>query len=244
MSTAPAGAANNPQNPPVGQRPCLREVELFQQIPEAELAEINRMIPPQNYSSGQVVYNPLRPTQELFIIKSGRVRIYQSSPGGKIFTLAIYETGDVFGNMPTVGQVMGDSYADVIEETVICRLNENDVEKFFLADPRISQQVTTILARRVAELEQRLTDIALRPLSQRMASLLLTTARPSHLPWEKGLVVKMTHEQLASLAGATREAVSKVLADLAQRGLITQKRGSIVIIHPHKLQEFKDGIDE
>ena len=92
------------------------------------------------------------------------------------------------------------------------------------------------------ELEGRLSDLALRPLAQRVASLLLTTARPSHLPWKSELVVTLTHEQLASLAGSTREAVSKALANLASHGFITQKRGSIILSQPGKLELFKDQV--
>lgn len=227
-----------------GIRPCLREVELFKKIPPAELDGLNRMLPLKTFAAGQVIYDPFRPVQILFIVKTGRVRLFQTGPSGKTFTLAIYEPGDVFGNMAIVGQNMGASHAEALEESSICQLGRAQVETFFLEDPRISHQVTAILARRVSELETRLSDLALRPLPQRVASLLLSTARPSHIPWKNELIVTMTHEQLASVAGSTREAVSKTLADLARQGLIVQRRGSIVLVQPEQLELFKGVMHE
>ncbi|USR78795.1 Crp/Fnr family transcriptional regulator [Arcanobacterium pinnipediorum] len=225
-------------------QPCLREVDLFTQIPQEELIEFNRILPRKTFTAGHIIYDPLRPEVTLFIVKTGRVRIFQINPNGKTFTLAIYRPGDIFGNMPIIGQYLSSSYAEAIEESTLCQLSMADVESYFLADLRISQELTRILAKRVTDLENRLSDMALRPLAQRLASLLLTTGQPSSIPWKNHLTVTMTHEQLASLAGSTREAVSKTLADLARRGMITQKRGSIILLQPKQLQIFKDVLDE
>lgn len=223
--------------------PCLSAVELFQRIPEGELDELNRMLPLKIFRSGELVYDPLREVSVLFIVKTGRVRIFQTSSSGKTFTLAVYEAGDVFGNMPILGQDMGASYAEALEKSTLCQLSQPQVEQFFLADSRISQQVAIILARRVSDLERRISDLALRPLAQRIASLLLSFAKPSPLPWKEEYV-KLTHEQLANLAGATREAVSKVLSDLAHKGMIKQNRGSISIRARRDLEIFKETVGD
>ncbi|MBV7362829.1 Crp/Fnr family transcriptional regulator [Actinomycetaceae bacterium TAE3-ERU4] len=223
---------------------CLREVELFEKIPQQELAELNRMLPLVKYSAGEIIYDPLRPKSILFIIKGGRVRIFQTALSGKTLTLSVLNPGDVFGTMPILGQDMGNSYAETLEETTICRLDQEQVEKYFLADSRISQQVALILSKRVNELETRLSDLALRPLPQRVASLLLNTSVTSPLPWRHERVVKLTHEQLANLAGASREGVSKVLADFAQRKFIKQGRGMITLLTPDALRQFKESVPE
>lgn len=221
---------------------CLREVELFAQIPPEELNELNNMLPLAEVPAGQLIYDPQRAPEALFIVKTGRVRVFQISASGKSFTLAIYGPGDVFGNMPIVGQNMGDSYGEALEKCAVCTLTVGQVREFFLSDPRISSQVAIILSQRVSDLEQRLSDLALRPLHQRVASLLLSTATSSLLPWRHEKTVKLTHEQLAQLAGATREAVSKAVADLAARGLIRQQRGSIVILNEACLEDYKNDI--
>lgn len=223
---------------------CLRAVELFSEIPAAELAALNEMLPLTTFGAGQVVYDPCNPVQALFIVKSGRVRVFQLSPQGKSFTLAVYSAGDVFGNMPVLGQSLGNSYVETLEVSSLCQLTTQQVNDHFLADPRVSSQVAKILSQRVAELEMRLSDLALRPLNQRVASLLLSTATDSLLPWKHNKNVKLTHEQLAHLVGATREAVSKAVAELAAHGFIEQHRGFITIINYVGLNAYKDQISE
>ena len=136
---------------------------------------------------------------------------------------------------------MRDSYAEAMESSVVCQLSASDVERYFLSDPRIAVRVSQLLGRRVAELETRLGDMALRPLPQHIASLLLQLATPTTGAWPRHkLTVRLTHEQLASLAGATREAVSKVLLSFAASGLIKQGRGRITVLQPDALRALRN----
>ncbi|MFO7689112.1 MAG: Crp/Fnr family transcriptional regulator, partial [Cryobacterium sp.] len=85
-------------------------------------------------------------------------------------------------------------------------------------------------------LEERLTDLALRPLTARVAGTLVKLAEAAPAPrFGQSRVVRLTHEQLAGLLGATREATSKVMVDFAARDLIRQGRGRIVIVDPTAL---------
>lgn len=97
-------------------------------------------------------------------------------------------------------------------------------------------RIARILGSRVAELEDRLTDLALRPLPARVASALLDFASPS--PTVLGrrstvLHVRLTHEQLASV---TREATSRALSEMADQGLVRQSRGRASIPDPALLR--------
>lgn len=143
--------------------------------------------------------------------------------------------------MILVGQRMYDSYAEAIDDALICQLSTNDVERFLLADARIAVRVAQILGERVAELEDRLTDLALRPLASRVAVTLLNLTRRSDTgsgPFARAPQVRLTHEQIAGLIGATREATSRVLSDFADQGLTRQGRGRILIADPAGLRRI------
>ncbi|WP_205787344.1 Crp/Fnr family transcriptional regulator [Specibacter cremeus] len=209
---------------------CLTEVDLFADLSAAEMAAMDRMAPPRLYRAGEMVFTQSQPVTALFILKSGRVRVFRVAEGGKALTMAILEPGAVFGEMLLVGQRMYDNYAEAIEDSMICRLSTAEVERFLLADPRIAIRIARLLGEQVARLEERLTDLALRPLAARAASTLLNLAenappqRFGHAP-----AVRLTHEQLAGLLGASREATSKTMAELAAGRLIRQGRGRIII---------------
>ncbi|WP_308468472.1 Crp/Fnr family transcriptional regulator [Rathayibacter soli] len=210
---------------------CLREVDLFADLSADEIDAMNLMIPATHYRAGELVFSQSQPVNALFILKSGRVRIFRVTEDGKALTMAILEAGSVFGEMLQLGQRMYDNYAEAIEESTICRLNAADVERYFLSDPRIATRVARLLGEEIARLEERLTDLALRPLPARTASTLVKLARTAPpARFGHGPVISLTHEQLAGLLGATREATSKVMVDFATQNLIRQARGRITIL--------------
>lgn len=220
---------------------CLREVDLFADLSPAEMDAMDQMAPASMVRRGQLLYSQTDPVRSLFVLKTGRVRIFRIAEDGKALTLAILEPGAVFGEMDLIGQRMYDGYAEAIDDALVCQLGTTDVERLLLADSRIAVRIARILGERVAELEDRLTDLALRPLSSRVAVTLLNLTRsPSSGKGPFGRVpqVRLTHEQLASVTGATREATSRVLSDFADHGLIRQGRGRILISDPAELRRI------
>ncbi|WP_422933053.1 Crp/Fnr family transcriptional regulator [Sinomonas sp. P47F7] len=222
---------------------CLNEVDLFADLSAAELHEMDLMAPAKLFHRGELLYSQAQPVKALFILKTGRVRVFRVAADGKALTLAILEPGAVFGEMVLVGQRMYDSYAEAIEDSMVCQLGVADVEHFLLSDPRIAVRISRLLGERVAELEGRLSDLALRPLPARVASTLLSVAESSPAPrfGRAAPTVRLTHEQVAGLLGATREATSKILSDFASRGLIRQGRGRITLQDPARLRAIARG---
>ena len=199
----------------------LREFDLFRDLADDEVAAIGEAAPMRTLPSGELLYSPTRPTEVLFILRSGRVRLYVIGADGRTLTTAIVEAGQLFGEMVPLGQSLTDTYAETLDPCVVCPLSRQDVERLLLADPRIAARIAEILGRRVAELETRLSDTVLRSAPERIASTLVRMAG------RDGTGVRLTHEQLADLVGTTRETVTKVLGDLADRRLVRLRRGRV-----------------
>lgn len=210
---------------------CLSEVDLFSDLSRDEMDALDRMAPSQRFLRGDLVFSQSQPSSSLFILKSGRIRIFRVTEEGKALTIGILEPGAVFGEMVLLGQRMHDNYAEAIEDSSICRLEVRDVERFLLSDPRIAVRIAQNLGEKVARLEERLTDLAHRPLAARLARTILTLAEGGG---SRGLTtgrgVRVTHEQLAGLVGSTRESTSKVMVELAAQRMIRQTRGQIVVV--------------
>ena len=166
--------------------------------------------------------------ETLFILKGGRVRIFRVSADGRALTTAIITPGTIFGEMVIVGQQMHDSFAEALDDVVVCVMSKADVRRLLLGDPRIATRISETLGRRLALIEQRLSDAVFKSVPQRIAATLtvMATARPLG----RGLQVHLTHEQLAALAGTSRETTTKVLGELADQGLISLGRGRVTIV--------------
>jgi CRP/FNR family cyclic AMP-dependent transcriptional regulator len=209
---------------------CLSEVDLFADLTPEEIAALDAMAPARTFRNGELIFSQSQPVTALFILKAGRVRIFRVTEDGKALTMAILAPGAVFGEMLLVGQRMYDNYAEAIENTAICQLSVRDVERHMLSDPRIAIRISRILGEQVVRLEERLTDLALRPLLARVASTLVRLSESQRRSRIGHVTIRLTHDQLAGLLGATRESTSKTMADLATRGLIRQARGRIVLL--------------
>lgn len=230
-------AANNPDRHPGSPNRlwCMAEVDIFRDLDAAEMDAMAQAAPMKTFKRGSLIYTPHQRVETLFILKQGRIRIFRVSPDGRALTTAIIEPGTIFGEMIIVGQQMHDSFAEAMEDVVVCVMTKADVQKLLLGDQRIAARISETLGRRLGDLERRLSDAVFKSVPQRLATTLLTLSEGHPAPLGRGQV-KLTHEQLAALAATSRETTTKVLGEFADLGLISLGRGRIAVIDRRRLE--------
>ncbi|GAB3166396.1 Crp/Fnr family transcriptional regulator [Myceligenerans halotolerans] len=235
--TTRPGAANDPER-----LWCMAEVDIFADLDEREMDAMAQAAPMTRYPAGTLVYTPHEPVQTLFILKKGRVRIFRLSADGRALTTAIISPGTIFGEMAVLGQQMHGSFAEAMDDVVVCVMTTTDVRRLLLGDPRIAARISETLGRRIGDLERRLSDAVFKSVPQRVAGTLATLADSGQArPLTRGVQVRLTHEQVAALAGTSRETTTKVLGELADRDLITLGRGRIVVLDRERLALLAEG---
>lgn len=221
---------------PADEHYCLAEVDLFRDLSRREMAALGARAPLRSVTAGQVIYRPLQPTPVLFIVKRGRIRLHRIAPDGRSVTTAVLGPGTVFGEMDLLGLRMRANWAEALEPSELCLMSRTDVRELLFTDARIALRIAEQLSARLADLEQRLTDLTCKTLDERLAATLCQLAR--HTPAEP---VRLTHQQLAALVGATRERTTTALGELAKHNLIGLRRGKILIHDPARLATYADG---
>lgn len=219
---------------------CLSEVALFRDLSRREMAGLAAAAPMRTVPVGQVVYDPGRPVSVLFIVKSGRFRLYRVVADGRTVTTALPGPGAVFGEMDLLGMRMGGTWAEALEAGDLCLMSRADVRSLLLGDPRIATRIAEQLGARIAELEQRLADLVGKSVVERTAHTLCVLAGPGP-PGAEPEPVRLTHGQLAGLVGATRERTTTALGELADRGLVSLHRGKVRIRDRDGLAALADG---
>ncbi|AXK37200.1 Crp/Fnr family transcriptional regulator [Streptomyces armeniacus] len=220
---------------------CISEVDIFRDLPEREMDAIAAAAPMKTYAAGDILHAPAQPSEVLFILKRGRVRIFRVSADGRALTCAIISSGTIFGEMALLGQRMYDNFAEALDDVTVCVMSRADVRKLLLSDARIAARITEILGRRLADLEQRLSDSVFKSVPQRIATTLTTLATRTDAPASRlrpgarHPQIALTHEQLAALAGTSRETTTKVLREFAAHGLLRLARGRITVLEPARL---------
>ena len=138
---------------------CMAEVDIFADLSTQEMETLAAVAPMKTYAAGELLFTAHQPTETLFILKKGRVRVFRVSADGRALTTALLTPGTIFGEMVLLGQQMHDNFAEAIDEVVVCVMSRADVQRYLLSDARIALRISEILGRRVAELERRLSDL-------------------------------------------------------------------------------------
>jgi len=228
---------------------CLAKVDIFRDLAPTDMDKLAALLPMRTYPAGALLFAPPSPVETLFILKTGRVRLFRISTDGRALTTSILGAGTIFGEMVLLGQRMYDNYAEALDDVTVCVVSRTCVTNNLMSDPRIATRVAQILGQRLLDMEQRLSDNVFKNVPQRVAAMLLrvATGTPRRaLPGRRGPStredqVRLTHEQLAALVGTTRETVTKVLGEYADQGLVRLGRGRITLLDRTRLAEEAGG---
>ncbi len=213
----------------------LKDIEIFQDLTEAEVDAIGEKIPHKHYQAKTIFYTPDDEGEVLFMLKQGRVRLFRLSADGKAFTTATLETGTFFGKMALLGQRLYGNYAEAVTDCVICPISRDNARKYLIGDERIAYRIIETLGKRLFELEERLADSFLKQVPARVASLLLQFAGKqaeyeSSPTTDNSPAVNCTHEELAQMLGTHRETVTRTLKEFSRQNYIRLGRGRIVLL--------------
>jgi CRP/FNR family cyclic AMP-dependent transcriptional regulator len=219
-----------PKRSPIGERTqTLKAVPFFTMLSDTELDVVRTVATEKNYPKNAVVLTEGEMGDSLFMIQSGKVKVFIGDEEGREITLKILGPGDFFGEMSMIDKQARSACVNTIEASVFLVLTHNAFEKCIEAAPRIGNMVMRILAQRVREADRKIGTLALMDVYGRVASTLLELAVYSN----GKLVVaeKLSQQDLANMVGASREMVNRILKDLCDRGFISIESKSITIIN-------------
>lgn len=221
----------------------LTLVDIFEPLSREEIEEIEWKHLNTSVEEGETFYTPMDLCETLFVLQRGRVRIFRATPEGREFTVAVIGSGTVFGEMVLTGQYLRNSYAQAIEESEISAMCRADVERLILDKPKVGLQLVHLLGERLAAYENRMEDMALKEVPARLASLvlLLVESEGIRTPTSYKIPVRYTHQQLGTMIGANREAVTRALARLRELGAVDVRRR---YIHVEDIETLKRATED
>jgi len=221
----------------------LTLVDIFEPLSREEIEAIQWKHLNTSVEEGETFYTPMDLCETLFVLQKGRVRIYRATPEGREFTVAVVGSGTVFGEMVLTGQRLRNSYAQAIEESEVSTMCRADVERLILDKPRVGLQLVHLLGERLAVQETRMQDMALKEVPARLASLVLLIVENEGIRTLTSYKIptRYTHQQLGSMIGANREAVTRALARLREFGALTVRHR---YIHVEDIEALKRATED
>jgi len=221
----------------------LQHIDIFEGIDEDDIRQLEPTLIHRIYENKEMIFLPGDRGDKVYYLKEGLVRLARLSPGGKEITLAILEPGEVFGEMSFLDGLPRETFAEAMDRTLVCISRRKDFEKFVSSKPELGLRVTKKMGERVRDLEHQIEDLVFRDVPGRLASLILRLAdKHGTEPHPKGQLIdlRLTHQEIANLIGATRESASINVSRLKQRGVVEMDKHRFVVRDRAALEEMLD----
>jgi CRP-like cAMP-binding protein len=148
-------------------------VDIFEPLSEEEIERLNDQLPDRHLENGEIFYGPDDPSERLFILRKGKVRIYRTTPDGREFTLAVVESSSVFGEMALTGQQLEGAYAQAMLPSLISTMAREDLERLVLEKPEVDLRIMRVLNERLRRYETRLEDANMKDVHARLADIIV-----------------------------------------------------------------------
>jgi CRP/FNR family transcriptional regulator len=217
-------------------------VDILGPLSEEEMNDLAKRCPDTHLEQGDVLYAPQDGTERLFILKQGRVQVYEVDRGGEEITLSVVEGGNVFGEMALTGQSLGGVYVRALASSTVVSLKREDLEGLIMKKPEVGLRLVRELAERLHASEARYADIIGKDVPARLATLIMTLLESEGVVSSESyrIPTRYTHEQLASMIGCKRVAVTRAFSRLKDAGAVQLKDRHIIVKDIDSLKDLAE----
>jgi CRP/FNR family transcriptional regulator len=213
----------------------LRRLNLFDGMTDAEVEDVSRELRMRHCLPRTPILES--PAERVYVIKEGRVRLYHLSAQGQEVTTAVLGPGQLFGLGSLFGKSSEATHAEPIQDTYVCDASAPEFLQMLAKHPLLMARVMMAMAKQIVHLQETLESVVSRPVAGRLASFFVSMLDQAERTPEGLLLPAISHEDLGKMIGATRESVSRTLADWRRHGIVANRGRRIVI---RKLQVLRD----
>lgn len=216
----------------------FKQVSFFADLPEEELQALSPITKRRTFRAGEVIFHRDDPGQVLYMIKEGKVKICIISPDGQEVSLAVFGKGEYFGEFALLDGLPRSTDAVALEKVECYTLQRSDFHNTIKKNPKIAILILEALSKRLRNTNQMVEDLIFLDVYGRVAKKLLELADAHGVKTDDGvrIDVRLTQQELASMVGASRESVNKVLGYFTDKNFISTDKHRITIHNTNDLK--------
>ncbi|MBS1488034.1 MAG: Crp/Fnr family transcriptional regulator [Bacteroidetes bacterium] len=184
------------------------------------------------YKKDQYIYFPDEPAQTIYMIANGRVRIGHYLDDGQEVVTAILGMGEIFGELALAGEEKRRDYAQAMNDTTtVCPLSLDDLKELMYQNHTLSFKMLKLVGLRLMKLERKLELLVFKDARTRIIEFIKDSAswKGKKVGLETMVPTQLTHKDIASLTGTSRQTVTTVLNELKEKNLINFDRKKILV---------------
>ena len=218
----------------------LHNVPLFADLNAEELEHLAALCRQRTVSKGNVIFYEDDPGTSCYIILSGKVKIVVNADDGREHILGVLQDNDFFGEMSLIDGQPRSASAISTEDVTMITIQRDEFLKLLRSNPDISLKLLVALSHRLRVTDRNLESLAFLSAPGRVARLLLELGKEHGEKTPEGTTFShhMTRQELASLAGTSRETLTRVLMDYQDRGIIHLDKNRLTLKNEAKLRDM------
>lgn len=215
----------------------LLKCDVLRSLSSDDLARLESRSRLRSFERGDAVYLPTESAHAVYVLVSGRLKISHLTEDGKESILGFLFPGDLFGELALLDPDSRGEAVEAIERSRVVSIPADAVRELMQRRPQLALNIARLIGNRRMRLENRLKNLLYRSNRERLVYVLLDLASEHGEQTSAGirLSLPLSHQELASIIGATRETVSVLMGELRRQGLIDSGRRRIILLQPERL---------
>jgi len=217
----------------------IAKIPLFEGLPVRQLRELAGIARVRVYKKGEPVFFESEEGVGFFVVLTGRVKVFKTSPEGKEQILHLFETGECFGE---VAVFTGQGYpanAQSESRSSLIYFPRAEFVELIKKEPSLALNMLAVLSTRLRRFAGLIEGLSLKEVPGRLAAYLLYLSEKDKD--SRDLKLDMTKGQLASLLGTIPETLSRILNKMNRLDLIKSDGSNITILDRTALEELAAG---
>lgn len=216
----------------------LKQVNIFQDLSDDETRDLAAVVRKRTFRASEVIFHRDDPGQILYVIKEGKVKICLTSPDGQEISLVVFGKGQYFGEFALLDGLPRSADAIALEKVECYTLQRSDFQNAIIKNPRIAIQIMEELCERLRKTDRQVEDLIFLDVYGRVAKKLLELAETHGSKTATGTLIdlRLTQQEIASMVGASRESVNKVLGYFTDKKYISTEKQRITL---HRVEDLK-----
>ncbi len=212
----------------------LNEIKLFHEVPHTDLLSISERLHRKTFSAGSTLMTADQSGEVVYFIRSGAVKVHVEQADGCEVIISILGAGESIGEMSALDHDYRSASVTTLEECELLWLDRATFKRFLATAPKLSHNLACLLSARLRQANEQIQSLAAGDIESRVARQLIGFAEKYGQPESNGNIsirVRLTQKDLASLIGATRESVNKIIVSYKERGFLSATRNHYWTIH-------------
>jgi len=222
---------------------ALAELALFRGVPPSALADVIASARIRALPRGTRVFDQGEPVERAHALLAGGVRIAQTGSDGEQVVIRFIGPGDIFGSVAIYTDHRYPADAVAMTDSAEVSWSRSELVELMERHARIAINMVTIVGRRIAELQDRVREMATQRAEQRVAHTLLRLARQAGRPTAAGteIAFPLRRKDVADISGTTLHTVSRILTGWGKDGLVFSNNQQLTLRSIAAIERIANG---